>query len=1427
MSITRHHAEWLSLLDISGPFLSLKVLTGAFPQGLDAPDAGVARELRLAYEEWLDSTLGNRPDADIHRTWVAWMLRRVLDMPDAVLQARATSTGDTWPVVKVLEYGEELEPDFVIAEPGVDGKPRMFVQLVPAGQDLEKALAKSVWQASPATRMMTLLRGADVRLGLLTNGEQWMLVDRPSDENVTTGFASWYARLWLDEPLTLRAFRTLLGAHRLFGVPDKDTIEALLSASANDRQEVTDQLGYQVRRAIELLVQAIDLADQNESRALLQDVPEEQLYEAAITVMMRLVFLLFAEEQNLLLLGDDIYDRHYAVSTLLETLRESADRLGEEVLERRFDAWSRLLAIFRAVYGGLRHDRLSMPAYGGRLFDPDRFAFLEGRTQRTSWHETPADPLPISNRVVLHLLEALQILRMRVRDGAPVEARRLSFRALDIEQIGHVYEGLLDHTAVRATEPVLGLAGTRDQEPEIALAELEREAQRGEAAFLAYLQEQTGRSASALKKAWVVQIDAFRATLLRAACGNDEALYARVLPFAGLIRDDDYGRPVIVPAGSVYVTAGAERRSTGTHYTPRSLTEPIVLHTLEPLVYVGPAEGKPREDWALRPAADLLKLTICDMAMGSGAFLVQACRYLSERLLEAWGAAEGAEDSDRRLITAEGFLATNPDEAIPADPDERLVLARRLIADRCLYGVDKNPLAVDMAKLSLWLITLAKGQPFSFLDHALRCGDSLLGISDLGQLTHWSLDKGDGIEPRQTTFITRQVEEALEVALRERRKIAGTRVREARDADLKAGWLATADAALALVKLGADLLVASALHPNPKQREGLRSEWLMRYSLLLSAAEETRAGRMTVGGQADAANRAAYAALRREADELLAGRKPFHWPLEFPEVFNADDVVDDADMLLHVGVADRNSVGANLGIRPQRPPVAAHRVPHARATHDAGGPGFAAIMENPPFTGGKLITGLLGVPYRDYLVNYLARGKRGNADLCSYFFLRTSDLLRISGQMGFLATNTIAQGETREVGLDQIVKEGCVITRAIPSRKWPGSASLEVAHIWLRRGEWKSLYVLNDRTVDNITTYLTPQGKAQGHPFTLHANANQGFQGSIALGLGFVLTPEEAELLINVNPRSREVLFPYLNGEDLNSRPDQTPSRWVISFQDWPLERAESYPECMRIVRERVKPERDKLASGDASARGYAKRWWQHGRLAINLYSSIAEEKSASVLVACRVTKFLIHSIVPSTYIYDVTTNVFIKKIGLLSGLLQNSLYDAWVLQYASSLETRIRYILKDCFETFPFPANLVGLNNIGEPYQSYRSQIMLARQEGLTKTYNRFHNSAETSADIAELRRLHVAMDQAVAAAYGWTDLDLGHGFHTTKQGLRYTISEAARRTVLDRLLALNHERYAEEVRQGLHDKGAKKAVGKGNRGKPAAEGVEQGELF
>jgi hypothetical protein len=437
--------------------------------------------------------------------------------------------------------------------------------------------------------MMELLHATHVCLGLLTNGEQWMLLNAPSGE--TSGFISWYAELWLEEALTLRAWRSLLGVRRFFGVPEDETLEAMLLRSKDAQHEITDQLGYQVRHAVEVLVQAIDLADRDAGHNLLASVSERVLYEAAVTLMMRLVFLFAAEERGLFPLDDEFYQRHYAASPLRAQLREAADILGEEVIERRADAWCRLLAIFRAIYGGIDHDRLRLPAYGGGLFDPDRFPFLEGRAANTSWITTPARPLPINNRTVLHVLEALQLLQVKT-PGGERQARRLSFRALDIEQIGDVYEGLLDHTALRATEPVLGLSGTKDSEPEIALSTLEALHARGEAALLDSLKQATGRSSvNPLRNALAVQADLAWAAKLLAAVGNDEALNRRILPFAGLIRADEFGHPVVILPGSVYVTAGQERRATGTHYTPRSLTEPIVQHTLEPLVYIGPAVG--------------------------------------------------------------------------------------------------------------------------------------------------------------------------------------------------------------------------------------------------------------------------------------------------------------------------------------------------------------------------------------------------------------------------------------------------------------------------------------------------------------------------------------------------------------------------------------------------------------------------------------------------------------------------------------------------------------------------------------------------------------------------------------------------------------------------------------------------------------------
>jgi len=1351
---SKHHAEWLSLLEISGPFLSMPVLTAAFPQGLDELDPGQTRSLRADYEFWTENL--NSPA--VHTAWGRLVLESLLGYSSQVLltgQAIAAGWKAEFP-----EHEETLRPDMLLVDPTSGTKaPHLLIQIYPPSQDLEKAVQGSRWQASVATRMMELCHATEVRLGLVTNGEHWMLVDAPRGE--TTGFISWYSELWFDEPITLRAFKSLLGVQRFFGVAEDQTLESLLKASANDQQEITDQLGLQVRHAVEILIQKIDQADQDSGGVLLgADVPPALLYEAALTVMMRLVFMLSAEERKLLPLDDSLYAENYAVSTLYAQL----DVTEEEVLERRFDAWSRLLAVFRVVYHGIRHERLNLPPYGSSLFDPDKYPFLEGRTsfsrkdaksQREPQEKTLAPlaalrhspeaftgepvsiPLPVNNRTVLHLLKALQILQV---EG---EARRISFRALDVEQIGHVYEGLLDHIAVRASELVVGLRGAKRQEPEVALSILEDAAKKKD--LLAWLKNETGRSESALRNALApefLQKDPELNNRLRATIGNDARLFARLAPFAGLLRADDFGAAVVILPGSVYVSSGTTRRATGTHYTPRSLTEPVVQHTLEPLVYDGPAEGLPREQWRLRSPQELLALKICDMAMGSGGFLVQVVRYLAERLVEAWQLyGEDLSDGDASGVRIQQASAN--DTGI-SDP---LILARRLVAERCIYGVDKNPLAVEIAKLSLWLVTMAKDLPFSFLDHALKCGDSLVGCSE-DDFLRWA----HGYQASAMTLFDEQLRLQLETARAKRRELESFVVNDAQDSARKASLLREAEAAMAHIKRGADLLTGARLL-------GLKSQELeaLQLSLLFPYMAGKLDGDLTLTPAPSPKERGEPGFSLLPAGEgpgmraLAAAQKErvFHWEFEFPEVFERG--------------------------------------------------GFSAFVGNPPFIGGQKITGYLGVSYREFLVNYIASGNRGSSDLCGYFFLKASLLLNHNGILGLIATNTIAQGVTREIALESVVKNKFHIYQAIQSMRWPGSANLYISIIWMTKKPWMGTYLLDDKKVKGVTPFLTETSASDGNPFQLKENEDISFMGTTVLGTGFTLPPYEAKTLIDKNPDNKDVLFPYINGIDVYTQPDQNPTRWIINFGEWDYDKASHYHDCMEIVIKQVKPQREAVTY----SKNARENWWRFERVRPALYGKIKALKK--VLVKAQVSSTWAWVFIPNGWVYDAKLLVFAIEAYAGFTVLQSSFHWEWSLLYGTTLKTDLSYTPTTNFQTYPFPPKITELEQIGEAYHETRQAIMVARQEGLTKTYNRFHKPEEHSADIAELRRLHVTMDQAVAAAYGWADLDLGHGFHETAQGTRYTISEPARREVLSRLLKLNHERWEEEQLQGPTEKPAR----------------------
>ena len=1282
--------ELRQLLEVQGPFVSTAVLRQTFPQGFPSEETLSAdlNNLRLAYDAWLTASPS---DLAAHDTWVQFVVSSALEFDATnVLGGQDIPQPLCFAIPPRMLIASTPEEDLITGQSS-PGQPLFPIFVHGKGERLD----------APLDAAVAYLRQTTLVLAMVTNGEQWAIVHATAEG--VTSIAIWYAEMWWEERLTFRAFRALIGARRWFNAATTETLPALLKRSEDNQGAITKQLGHQVRDAVELLILSLDRADQDKNRGLLGDVPVQTLYEAALSVMMRLIFLFFAEERDLLPANDDFYAEAYAVSTMREQLQAQADRFGTEVLERRHDAWSRLLATFRAVHAGLGHDRLTLPAYGGQLFDPDRYPFLEGRPAGSTWRETNATPLPVDNRTIFYALNALQTLQ----EGG--ESRNISFRELDVPDIGHVYESLLDHTAKRAGSVTLGLEGGGGKEPEVPLVRLEEWRAAGAERLWEELGNCTGKSTFTLTRLLAKEVDTLLRDRLRTACRGNEPLLVRLLPFAQLVRPDQWGHPVVILPGSVFVTEGKDRRSTGTHYTPTSLTEPIVQYTLEPVVYTGPAEGLPREQWTLKSPAELLKLKVCDMACGSGAFLVEAARYLAARLQQAWAMAGAFQPGSPRR-SPDGFVSQGgPEEdLIPLEPEAQEAYALRAVAQRCLYGVDVNPLAAEMCKLSLWLLTLAKGKPFTFLDHAIKSGDSLIGVT-LQQLDAFHLDD---LQQLHLNFGS-----TLDDITDKRRTLAMVRAETVKDVDQQARLLADAESKTEALRWIGDALIGMELKGTENRKD-------VGVELRLELQSKN------------------FEAIRSLTSEYRNGVRPFHWALEFPEVF------------------ENNA-------------------------------GFHAIVGNPPFIGGKKITGVLSTTYRQFLVNRIANEQRGSADYSAYFFLQARTLLANGGCFGLLATNTIAQGDTREVGMDQLISD-LSIMRAISSRKWPGEANLEVAYVWMRKGPWPGPFVLGGCETHGITPSLTPQGTAIGNPFRLRANERKSFIGSYVLGMGFVLEPEQAQGLIAKDPRNAEVLFPYLNGEDLNSRPDQSASRWVINFRDWPLERAELYTDCMRIVRGRVMPERTRRKDDGDFALRYPlyERWWQYADKRPALYATIANldrvlarsaVSNTHSIAAVRADQVFSHAVVVFRFSFD----------GL--AILQSFAHSTWLERHASSMRTDIRYTPSDCFETFPFPDNTSKLVAIGKSYEELRAKVMDADRIGLTKFYSSVNSN---DPELQDARNLQVEMDRAVAAAYDW-NFDLGHGFHPTRQGIRFTISPQARTKVLDLLLALNHERYAAEQKQ------------------------------
>jgi hypothetical protein len=370
--------------------------------------------------------------------------------------------------------------------------------------------------------------------------------------------------------------------------------------------------------------------------------------------------------------------------------------------------------------------------------------------------------------------------------------------------------------------------------------------------------------------------------------------------------------------------------------------------------------------------------------------------------------------------------------------------------------------------------------------------------------------------------------------------------------------------------------------------------------------------------------------------------------------------------------------------------------------------------------------------------------------------------------------------------------------------------------------------ILDGKPVEKITAFLFHAG-GNNDPQRLIANQDKSFQGSIVLGMGFTFddgnpdaTPiAEMHRLIEKDPRNQERIFPYIGGEEVNSNPTHAHDRYVINFFDMEEEEAREWSDLMNIVETKVKPERD-VQKRDA----LRVRWWQYAEKRPGLVKAI--ESLDRVLVSVQTSKYRTLTFLRKGYVYDQKLVVFAFDTFPPFTILHSRIHEIWSIFFGpSNPEDRPVYAPTDCFQTFPFPENWETnpeLESIGQEYYEFRAALMIRNNEGLTATYNRFHDIEEDDADILKLRQLHTQMDTAVLAAYGWTDISTTcefrldyedepsdtqptEGKRQRKKPWRYRWPEATHDEVLARLLELNQHRHEAEILGGEQ---AKKKAGK-----------------
>ena len=825
--------------------------------------------------------------------------------------------------------------------------------------------------------------------------------------------------------------------------------------------------------------------------------------------------------------------------------------------------------------------------------------------------------------------------------------------------------------------------------------------------------------------------------------------------------------------------AGADRDNSGSHYTPEELVDPLIKSALNPLI-----EKKLQEPDKERA---LLSIRVCDDACGSGHILLNAARRI------------GLELARTRTKT------DNPDPISFRNAEKDVIR-------NCIYGIDKNPHAVKLCKVALWLESHNPGTSLGFLDNHIKCGDTLVGVARVEDIfksiSSDSFKTYKDSDKKYYADLKKWNDQVVKKLKKEKESEAVDAFRKDIDSDIQRVIAEMAEVskmedstpelaekkracylevistpAWKKLKVLADMRLAGFFADKTKQQPIVTEDIYRKY---LTGEKDI---------ECDA--EALY------AQEISREKGFFHWFLEFAEVM-------------------------------------------------AEG-GFDCFLGNPPFKGDKRLRGIFGGEYLDFLMSVYTLD--GLIDLVGYFVLRNYGLLKNESALATLSTNTIAQGKSRLRSLDVIEKSGGEMIMAVKSMPWPGEAAVNISMFAIYKGKYTGRKLLNNKPTNYISTFFDNQ-KADVKAFSLVLNSERSYIGSYVLGKGFILSLEEASSLIEKNEKNKEVIFPYLNGEDLNQTYNQTPTRKIINFREWPLSKetanpdyqgpyASDYPDCLERIERLVKPMRvDKKKDGSVEQQD---KWWIYARVRNEMYSKL--KGLDKTIVVAQVSKTLAFSLVSTNQILDAMLTVIPLDAYNHLAILQSNIHFYWAQKYCTTMKGDLRYTPTAIFETYPFPVGFepnrefvpeeilvaedadesikqhkATLDALGEKLDNQRKTIMLKIKIGLTNLYNLYHQENLSAANIAKtakcseadaewalgefmkMRQVQVECDTAVAAAYGWSDIVLNHGFYDLEflpenDRRRYTVCPEARKEIMTRLLKLNNDRHKQELAAGLVD--------------------------